>query len=271
VPGGKSFDPSLAYSGSHVWGQDLGQGELDGQYTSYTESWLISPSMDLSAFTDGFITLKYWRWLSVENFNADKARVQVNDGTGWQTVFQNTQNDDTVDSNWRLQMIDLTQWVLGKSNVQLMWNIETNKSTQYGGWNIDDVEVCYSAPGPCDFFLYVGDSIAENQGNVLFFEITNGALTNIVMEGMIMGWSNDNSLLKRIFVQVGAYGEVWEAPVAAAPVVTAIFYMPVEFGPGETLPFKLEYAPGQMRGSALWMRFITNCGETTEIVIMVPE
>ncbi|MFO7769490.1 MAG: choice-of-anchor J domain-containing protein, partial [bacterium] len=270
-PNGKSFDPSLAHSGANVWGTDLGNGSRDGQYRASTTSWLISPTLDFSAFEQGYITMMYYRWLSVERHPQDEATVQVNTGSGWQRIWQNTQNDDTVDTEWRLQYLDLSPYVLGQSSVRVAFVLETNNSTQFGGWNIDDVEICYTAPSPCDYFFYVGDSLAENQGNNLFFEITNGADTNVDMLGMEISWSADNSLLKRIMTQGGGPGVVWTATRSEPSPVEAIFDTPVPFAPGETIQFKLQFQPGQMRGSAMTLRFITACGTSSEVVVQVPE
>jgi len=268
-PMGKSFDPSLANSGAIVWGTDLGGGTRDGQYRSSVVSWLITPTIDFSGFEAGYITMSYYRWLSVEDSKRDKAQIRLNDGSGWQTIWQNTQNDDTVDNIWKLQYLDLSQYVLGKSAVQIAFLLDTNSSQQYGGWNIDDVDICYTAPGPCDYFLYVGDSIAENQGNNLFFDITNGADQYVDLQGMVIGWSAENSRLKSI----SQSGVVWTASVAELPTVEAIFEPSdyVQFAPGETKSFKLRFQPGQMRGSALTLKFLTACGWSSEVVIQVPE
>ncbi len=269
-PNGKSFDPSLAHSGSFVWGNDMGQGWRDGQYRSRADNYLISPSMDFSAYTTGYVTLSFYRWLSVQKGSRDQARIQINTGSGWQTIWQNMSNENTVDTQWMLQLIDLSQWVLGQSSVQIAFTLKSNRSQQFGGWNIDDVEVCYTAPTPCDFFLYVGDSIAQNQGNNLFFEITNGADQAVELLGMEIGWSAAGSLLKSIRTQAGGPGLVWTVPTALPPVLTAMFDTTVPFNIGETIKFKLTFQPGQMRGSALTLRFITSCGTSAEVVIQIP-
>jgi type II secretory pathway pseudopilin PulG len=270
VPNGKSFDPSLAHSGSFVWGTDLGRGSSDGQYRASADYYLITPTLDLSAFEEGYITLSYWRWLSVERYNKDIAQIKVDVGTGWQVVYQNPQAD-LVDTSWRLQYIDLSPYVRGHASVRIGWFLDTNNSTQFGGWNIDDVEICYTAPSPCDYFFYVGDSVAESQGNNLFFDITNGSDGAVTMLGMEMNWSAEGSLLKLIRTQAGGPGEVWAAATAQPAPLEALFDTPVPFATGETIKFKLQFQPGQMRGSAMSIRFITACGRSSEIVIQVPE
>jgi hypothetical protein len=270
-PNGKSFDPSLAYSGGGVWGTDLGEGSRDGQYRSSVTEWLISPTLDVSAMEDGYVVMSYYRWLSVETHQKDKASIQIDTGSGWQIVWQNSQNGSTVDTRWRLQMLDLTEHALGHSNVRIAFVLETNSSQQFGGWNIDDVEICFTAPGDCDYFRYVGDSIAENQGNILFFEIRNASGYIAEMQGMYLNWSEEGSLLKEIAAQGGGPGLVWEASVAQGPVVEAMFTEVVPFDVDEAIRFKLTFQPGQMRGSAMMLRFITACGTSTEIVIQIPD
>ncbi len=270
-PQGKSFDPSLAHSGGNVWGTDLGYGSADGQYRARADYYLISPTLDFSAFEEGYIIMSYWRWLSVETAQKDQARVQLNNGSGWQTIWQNTQNDNTTDTEWKLQYLDLSQLVLGSSDVRIAFTLETNRSAQFGGWNLDDIEICYTAPGACDYFFYVGDSIAQSQGNNLFFDITNGYEGAVSMLGMELTWGSETSLLKRIRTQAGGPGEVWTTAVAEPTPLEAIFHTPVDFAAGETITFKLEYQPGHMRGSAMSIRFITACGRSTEIVVQVPE
>jgi len=231
----------------------------------------MTPSLDFSGVEEGYLTMIYYRWLSVETSQKDKATIQVNDGSGWQTIWQNTQNDNTVDTEWRQQLVDLSQQAVGKSSFRIAWVLETNNSQQFGGWNIDDVEICYTAAGPCDYFLYVGDSVAESQGNSLFFDITNGAEMAVELLGMRIGFSSESSLLSQVATQGYGPGEVWSADPAQPSKVEALFSEAVHFEPGQEVRFKLSFRPGQMRGAALTLQFITDCGESREVVIMVPE
>lgn len=269
-PNGKSFDPSMAYSGSFVWGNDLGHGWYDGQYRSRADNYLISPSMDFSGYETGYVTLSFYRWLSVQRGNRDQAEIKINTGSGWQTIWQNTSSQNTVDTQWMLQLIDLSQWVLGHNNVRIAFTLDTNNSQQFGGWNIDDVEVCYTALTPCDYFFYVGESVVQNQGNNLFFDITNGTEEAVELLGLEIDWSAEGSLLKSIRTQSGGPGLVWTVSVAQPPVLTAMFDTSVMFDPDETITFKLTFQPGQLRDSALRLVFLTSCGMSAEIVIQIP-
>jgi len=261
----------VAHSGANVRGNDIGAGSYDGMYRSRADNYIISPTIDLSGFTDGTILLSYWRWLSVQRGNRDQAEVKINTGSGWVTMWGNTSDVNTVDTAWKEQLLDLTPYgALGSSNVRIAWTLDTNNSQQFGGWNIDDVEVCYTSAGPCDNFLYVGDSVALNQGNNLFFDIINNDENPVVMLGMIINWSSEGSMLKSISTQGSGPGEVWITAVSQAPEVEATFHTAVPFNGDETIRFKFRYQPGQMRGSALRLRFITDCGVSKEIVVQLP-
>jgi hypothetical protein len=266
-PRGKSFDPTVAHSGANVRGNDIGEGSYDGMYRARADNWVISPSIDLSAFSTGTVMLSYWRWLSVQQATGDKAEVWVDNGHGWQVIWVNAADVNTIDTEWKEQLLDLTPYgVLGSSNVRLSWSIDSNNSQQFGGWNIDDVLVCFTSAGACDQFLYVGDSVVLNNGNNLFFDITNSMDIPVTMLGMIINWSVDGSLLKSI----SCPGEVWVAAVAEAAPLEANFHTDVPFYPHETITFKFRFQPGQMRGAAMRLKFITACGVSNEIVIQLP-
>ena len=282
TPGGKGFDPSLAHSGGNVWGTDLGIGAGNGLYQVNTASWLTSPSLDFSGFSEGYVIMQYWRWLTVESSQKDKAQVLVNDGTGWEMIWQNTQNDNTVDTEWKKQFIDLSRKARGAHDFRVMFYLETDNRTQFGGWNIDDVEVCYTAATPCDYFDYDGPSVTTTQGNNLFFDIYSLATVPVDMLGMEISWSAPGSLLKR--VKVDGYNWNWIADTSQPSGVELYFDTPVAFpafvgdplDPGDVaaadrIGFQLQFQPGQMRGAAITLRFITACGKSTEIVMQVPE
>ncbi len=112
-PTGEGFDPSLAHSGSNVWGTDIGTGSGNGLYQVNTASWLTSPSLDFSGFTEGYVIMQYWRWLTVQTSQKDLAQVLVNNGSGWEVIWQNTQNDNTVDTEWKMQFLDLSRKARG--------------------------------------------------------------------------------------------------------------------------------------------------------------
>lgn len=132
---GKAGDPTSAYSGTNIWGTDLGAGTQDGEYEDDTSSWLHSPSLDLSSAAGAKLTFQ--RWLKVEKGTYDQARVSVNGTLFW----ENESGTDHTDTAWHEMEFDISSVADGNSNVELQWTLDTDYSVTYGGWNIDDVQV----------------------------------------------------------------------------------------------------------------------------------
>ncbi|MFT7541165.1 MAG: PKD repeat protein, partial [Gammaproteobacteria bacterium] len=131
----KSGDPPFAPSPINIWGNDLGPSGFNGAYQSNVNNSLLSPTIDLSAATGS--TLRFKRWLTVEDGNFDQARVLVN-GT---EVWANDLGSDTVDTTWVDVEVDISSLADGNSSVQLEFNLVTDGGVVFGGWNVDDVEI----------------------------------------------------------------------------------------------------------------------------------
>ena len=132
---GKSGDPATAYSGTNIWGNDLGQSGWNGAYQDDVDKSLRSPVLDLSAATGS--KLRFQRWLTIESGQYDQGTVLVN-GT---PVWTNPLLTDLVDTSWVMVEIDISSLADGNPAVQLEWNLDTDGGLVFGGWNIDDVEI----------------------------------------------------------------------------------------------------------------------------------
>jgi hypothetical protein len=128
-------DPTSGYSGSNVYGYNL-----SGDYeNNLSETHLTSTAIDCTGLTN--VTLKFWRWLGVEQPSYDHAYVRVsNDGSSWTTLWENSAVVE--DSAWSQQEYDISSVADNQATVYLRWTIgTTDGSWQYCGWNIDDVEI----------------------------------------------------------------------------------------------------------------------------------
>ena len=146
-------DPTSGYTGSNVYGYNL-----NGDYeNSLAETHLTSTALDCTGLS--YVTLKFWRWLGVEQPVYDHAYVRVsNNGSTWTTIWENTA--EVTDSSWTLQEFDISAVADNQATVYLRWTMgPTDSAWQYCGWNIDDVQiVALGGGGPtCD------DGI-QNQG-----------------------------------------------------------------------------------------------------------
>ncbi|MEW6745946.1 MAG: hypothetical protein AB1486_24665 [Planctomycetota bacterium] len=163
APAGKSTDPNVAYSGTKVWGNDLGGGSWDGTYQNGNYLVLTSPAFDFSARTGA--RLQFRRWLGVEEGQDDQALVKVN-GT---TVWQNPAVGDLIDDHWTLQDIDISGPADGNSHVVVTFELVSDSSVVYGGWNLDDVRLLAvesGLPGDCTEPQNYGTGTAGSGGIV---------------------------------------------------------------------------------------------------------
>jgi hypothetical protein len=137
-------DPTSGYTGSNVYGYNL-----SGDYeNNLSETHLTSTAIDCTGLTN--VTLKFWRWLGVEQPSYDHAYVRVsNDGSTWTTIWENSAVVE--DSAWSQHELDISSVADNQATVYLRWTMgTTDGSWQYCGWNIDDVEIWQEAPPACD-------------------------------------------------------------------------------------------------------------------------
>jgi len=130
-----SRDPTEGFTGHRVYGYNL-YGDYPNELT---EQHLTTTAIDCSFLED--VTLRFWRWLGVEDSEFDHAYVRVSrDGQSWSTVWQNT--DEIADQSWVPQEFDISALADGQSTVYVRWTMgSTDEGWRYCGWNIDDVEI----------------------------------------------------------------------------------------------------------------------------------
>ncbi len=136
-PTGQGGDPSSAYSGTSVYGNNL-----FGTYPNNLSSaqYLSTGALDCSSLEG--TNLQFQRWLGVENFEYDHALIEVsNNGSTWTKVWENG-TSIISDTNWNLQMYDISGIADGKPTVYIRWGLgPTDTSLAYCGWNIDNVVI----------------------------------------------------------------------------------------------------------------------------------
>lgn len=128
-------DPSNGYTGANVYGYNL-----NGDYeNSLPERHLTTTAIDCSNL--GSVSLKFRRWLGVEQPAYDHATLSVsNNGVNWYQLWTNPA--EITESSWSLQQYDISQHADGQPTVYIRWTMGTTDSAwRYCGWNIDDVEI----------------------------------------------------------------------------------------------------------------------------------
>ncbi|HEX5050147.1 MAG TPA: hypothetical protein VFZ65_00115 [Planctomycetota bacterium] len=151
APNGKSStvsgvfwsDPASAVSGSSVYGTDLGAGTSNGRYPNSIDYYLRSPTINCSGRTG--VTLRFKRWLTVEEGIYDQATILVN---GVQ-IWTNPANGHLVDSSW--QTLEYPIPVADNNPaVQVEFRLTADGGLNLGGWQIDDVELGTRTTTPLD-------------------------------------------------------------------------------------------------------------------------
>jgi cysteine-rich repeat protein len=153
-------DPSEAFSGNRVFGNDLGGGDYNGNYQPDKTNYAETPEIDVSQY--GHVRLHQRRWLQVEDGFFDQANIYVNDQLAW-TNFASEDDNDGVhhrDREWRFQDIEVTPFVTD-GTVKIRYEIVSDQGLELGGWTLDDVcVVAYEGmpPGACgDGTIDVGE------------------------------------------------------------------------------------------------------------------
>ena len=128
-------DPTSGHTGDNVYGYNLNGDYLNGT----AEKHLTSGSLDCSDM--GAVSLRFWRWLGVEQPQYDHAYVRVSsDGTNWVTVWENTV--EITDSGWTQMELDISAVADGQETVYLRWTMgTTDGGWTYCGWTIADIEI----------------------------------------------------------------------------------------------------------------------------------
>lgn len=133
-----SGDPAAAFSGSMIFGNDLGLGNFNGRYQRDITNYADSPVVDVSAVDNA--RLQYRRWLQVEDGFFDQARIYVNGQLAWDNFASPSQSGTTnhTDREWRFHDVDLTKFMSSQGTVQVRFELDSDDGVQMGGWSLDD-------------------------------------------------------------------------------------------------------------------------------------
>ncbi len=160
-PAGSGGDPDSGYTGNNVVGYNL-----NGQYgNNLSATYVTTSSFDCSGASQAY--LSYWEWLGVESSTYDHASLEISGdgGSTWSVIWEHS-GSSLEPSSWSYKEYDISTWAAGQSDVQLRWSMgPTDTSVVYCGWNIDDVEVSYTAPCNVPLLNYESHSIDDSAGN----------------------------------------------------------------------------------------------------------
>jgi lysyl endopeptidase len=131
-----SPDPTNGHTGTNVYGYNL-----SGGYTNnMSETNLTTTAINCSGISQ--VSLRFYRWLGVEQSSYDHAYVRVsNNGSTWTTLWENPASE-LSDTAWVFQQFDISAVADSQTTVYVRWTMGTTDSSwYYCGWNVDDVEI----------------------------------------------------------------------------------------------------------------------------------
>jgi PKD repeat protein len=140
APQGLGGDPSGAYTGAYVYGTDLsGDGLYPANILGGSPHTLTTPALDCTDYVN--VRLRFQRWLNIEDITWDAARLWVsNNGSTWYEFFNN--GAGVFDVAWTQVEYDISSVADNQETVYIRWILgPTDGIFEFGGWNIDDVEI----------------------------------------------------------------------------------------------------------------------------------
>lgn len=144
VPQGKKGlygnpDPSIAYSGTKVLGNDLTHdGVYDPNVRSNAPYTATSPKINASFYRG--VVINYKRWLNADLFDTLKVQASNDNGVTWKTVWYNSTY--ALDDSWQSHSITLPSEFDRKEEIRVRFTLSySNDTREFTGWNIDDFSV----------------------------------------------------------------------------------------------------------------------------------
>lgn len=208
-------DPDQADSDGRILGTDLtGLGKFSGDYEpnlSEDEYTAVSPLINCSAIKN--TVLKFDRYLNIEDPANDEAKIQINDGTGWNTVWYNAYG--YTENQWSHQMIDISQYADHRDFVLIRYTLgKTNGTNQYSGWNIDNLTVAgiedkqpvmplenlvlFPNPNTGDFKIITGTAV--NNLNIRIYNSEGGLIYQQLFPDSRQAHIHLKSVLRGIYI-----------------------------------------------------------------------
>lgn len=166
APHGQAGDPSSAFSGTKIWGNDLGASGWNGEYQSNVNIRLHSPAIDCTGHTG--VRLRYRRQLSVEDATYDQARLRVAGSVEWENPTGTTHQD----TGWTLHDLDISALADNNPSVVVRFELRSDGGLEYGGWNIDDFEIYSVAASNNQDYLLLDGPNGVNAGSSVTYTVT---------------------------------------------------------------------------------------------------
>jgi hypothetical protein len=219
-------DPEYAYSGDKVIGTDLaGLGSTHGDYENSLNKdayEATSPSISSAFFAE--MSLQFYRWLNVENFDTARIYYSNNNGSTWNQLWKN--NGTIKDSEWSDFSVELPADVNYSDQMIFKFALGgTDAFVTYSGWNVDNISLVgdyiYYDPAVIDYVEPYCNCEHSSEEYIVVKVTNNGALS---ISDVPIGYSLDG-------------GDTWvmesiSSVIASQDTVTYTFSTPADFSNG---------------------------------------
>lgn len=143
-----SSDPVAAYSGTNVFGTDLGGSTSEGWYPAGRSARLSTPTLAVGMLEKNTrVHLQYRRWVSLAK--GDRVEIAANDHPVWSSLAPSASAPIHRDREWVFHDVDVTDQVAADGSLRIDFSIIADNSRESGGWNIDDICVVTAAAPSC--------------------------------------------------------------------------------------------------------------------------
>lgn len=119
---------------------------LNGMYSNESDSYLITPPIDLRDETLGSATLRFYQWYEIETSeysyddNYDKGQIYISNDNGenWIKTGQEYNGDG---KEWHEILINLEEYIGSRTPVYVAFCFASDSKVQKDGWYLDDVRL----------------------------------------------------------------------------------------------------------------------------------
>ncbi|MCG8422302.1 MAG: DUF4215 domain-containing protein [Proteobacteria bacterium] len=160
IPGGvpNGQDPVVSFTGDYALGNNLDR-DISGHYPKDMTNFVKMPVIDVGRYSD--VRLQYRRWLTVEDAKYDQATIYADDKVVWQNLETESGIIHHLDAEWVSHDVLLSRGIFD-GDVQVTFELTTDKGLEFGGWTIDDVCIVARPDAICGDRKVVGAEECDN-------------------------------------------------------------------------------------------------------------
>lgn len=140
-------------------GDKLVATALNGNYINNSDSWLVTPPIDMRSSTSTFLNFKHWY---ITEANYDKLYIRVSNDLGV-TWTQKAMFTGTGQQKWENYSLDLSSYKNSPNPIFVQFALKTDSSIVKDGWYIDNVALTTAAPAVGSKVIKLGLESPEKQ------------------------------------------------------------------------------------------------------------